>query len=217
MKAITTSAALAAAVLFTTTAMAQVMPYTISVSADDFATTGVGTGPAVPVTAFSATYTIDFDPSVIIASHSQSIEVEKITSPFAESLPDTTWGVSYSGGLAVGNDLSSSGYCNTDPGSGFLEVRAYCAQLKYDLTKPFEYLSGIVYYSYGPYEYASNATVSVAPAISSPVPEPSSWLLMISGIGVIGILLRAAKRKFGFPSGDIHLFEMINSPAGKRY
>ena len=38
--------------------------------------------------------------------------------------------------------------------------------------------------------------------IASATPEPSTWLLMIAGIGGIGLMLRRAKKTTGFGSRD---------------
>ena len=42
-----------------------------------------------------------------------------------------------------------------------------------------------------------NVTLGASSPMSA-VPEPSTWLLMITGIGGIGLMLRQAKRKMGF-------------------
>lgn len=42
--------------------------------------------------------------------------------------------------------------------------------------------------------FSSSQTLSVPPAITSPVPEPATWGMMIGGLGMIGGTLRRRKR-----------------------
>ena len=56
-----------------------------------------------------------------------------------------------------------------------------------------------------PYAWASNRSPLnrlCATYVSSAVPEPSTWLLLIAGIGGIGLMLRRAKQTMGFRFKD---------------
>ena len=74
------------------------------------------------------------------------------------------------------------------------------------LTNFIEVQDGKVEFTFGAYDQISNGNVvasyTLIPDSVSAAPEPSTWLLMIAGIGGIGLLLRQSKRTAGFQFKD---------------
>ena len=113
--------------------------------------------------------------------------------PTAESV-QFTFGADDDAFLALGNDIISQegGIHGVDPAP---VVTSVLDPGTYDLTLFYadRHTTGAgLYFDVD----TSGVTVTPPPPMSG-VPEPSTWLLMIAGIGGIGLMLRQAKRRIG--------------------
>ncbi len=111
----------------------------------------------------------------------------------------------YSGGLSA-DDLADGGSFYFQNGFGQYDLASQTYQQIYSgqESSPTFSPGNFILYAQDPETFESSGlpegTLTVT-AVSA-APEPSSWLLMIAGIGGLGLMLRRAKKTMGFRFKD---------------